>query len=123
MRTPVAGILAAGDVTAHPRFTHAGYRMGQIAAHTARSRLPWRFEPDALPWATFTEPEVGRVGLTEAQAFARWVGRARVAAFPVHLTDRARMAEVTEGLVKLAAAPHPVTRGLLGGRLVGARPG
>lgn len=120
MRTGVPGVLAAGDVTGFPRFTHAGYRMGQIAAHTALQRRPWRFNPDVLPWAVFTDPELGRVGLTEAQAYARWGERARVVVFPLAATDRARIAAVTEGFVKLIAAPHPVSRGLLGGRLVGA---
>ena len=114
------GIFAAGDVTAFPRLTHAGYRMGQIAAHTARSRRPWSFRPDALPWAVFTDPELGRVGMTEAQAHERWGDDAQVVVFPMRKTDRARMAGVTDGFVKLVAGPHPVTRGLLGGRLVGA---
>ncbi|CAN5770526.1 FAD-dependent oxidoreductase [soil metagenome] len=120
MRTPVPGILAAGDVTSFPRLTHAGYRMGQIAAHTARSRIPWRFAPDVLPWAIFTDPEVGRVGMTEAMAFERWGDDARVAMFPMRKTDRGRVAGRTDGFVKLIAAPHPVIRTLLGGRLVGA---
>jgi pyruvate/2-oxoglutarate dehydrogenase complex dihydrolipoamide dehydrogenase (E3) component len=120
MRTAVPGILAAGDVTAHPRLTHAGYRMGQIAAHTALRRSPWRFAPDALPWVVFTDPEVGRVGLTEAQAFARWGADARVVVFPLRRTDRATMSGTTTGFVKLVAAPHPVARNLFGGRLVGA---
>jgi pyruvate/2-oxoglutarate dehydrogenase complex dihydrolipoamide dehydrogenase (E3) component len=120
MRTAAPGVLAAGDVTAYPRLTHAGYRMGQIAAHTALRRSPWRFAPDALPWAVFTDPEVGRVGLTEAQAFARWGRHARVVVFPMRHTDRAKVSGESAGFVKLIAAPHPVTRGLLGGRLVGA---
>ena len=120
MRTPVPGILAIGDVTAFPRLTHAGYRMGQIASHTALHRAPWRFAPDRLPWAIFTDPEVGRVGMTESQAFEQYGERARVVVFPVRKTDRARTADTAEGIVKLIAAPHPVIRDALGGRLVGA---
>ncbi len=120
MRTSIRGILAVGDVTRYPRLTHSGYRMGQIAAHTARSRLPWRFSPGTLPWAIFTDPEVGRVGMTEATAFERWGDRARVATFPMRKTDRGRVAAATDGFVKLIAAPHPVARTLLGGRIVGA---
>lgn len=120
MRTTAEHVFAIGDVTAFPRLTHAGYRMGQIAAHTARNRVPWRFAPDALPWAVFTDPEVGRVGLSEAQAFARWGSRAQVVHFPLRKTDRARTADELSGFVKLIAAPHPVLRGAFGGRLVGA---
>lgn len=120
MRTSTPGVFAVGDVTAFPRLTHAGYRMGQIAAHNARSRLPWTFAPDALPWAVFTDPEVGRVGLTEAQAYERWGGQARVVVFPIRKTDRARTSGADTGFVKLVAAPHPVLRSALGGRLVGA---
>lgn len=120
MRTTTPGVLAAGDVTAFPRLTHAGYRMGQIAAHTALRRLPWRFADQVLPWAVFTDPEIGRVGMTEAQAFTRWGDRARVVVFPLAKTDRARMSGRTAGFVKLIAGPHPVARDRFGGRLVGA---
>jgi len=72
MATNVRGIWAVGDVTDGLQFTHAAARMGLIAAGNALSRLarvkPQRFDTGAVPWVTFTDPEVGHVGMTEAEA-------------------------------------------------------
>ena len=82
LSTTVSGIWAIGDVTARMQFTHVAGRMGWIAATNALSKLArlrdLRFDPRAVPWAIFTSPEVGRVGLTEAEAFVRHP-KARVA--------------------------------------------
>jgi pyruvate/2-oxoglutarate dehydrogenase complex dihydrolipoamide dehydrogenase (E3) component len=67
----------------------------------------------------FTTPEVGRVGLTEAQA-ARQVPGARVAHLPLSRVDRAIAAGAEDGFIRLIAAPRPGIRHLAGGRLVGA---
>ena len=71
------------------------------------------------PWVTFTDPGVGRVGLTEAEA-APQVRGARVAYLPVAEVDRAVVADRTEGFVKLVPGPRRLTRHLGGGRLLGA---
>ena len=73
-----------------------------------------------MPWVTFTDPEVGRVGLTEAQAFDRYGEAARVAFLPLAETDRGRIAGLQEGFVKLIAGPRPVLRSAAGGQLLGA---
>ncbi len=72
LRTSVAGVYAVGDLTGQLQFTHAADEMGRTAAINALRRpLRLRFRPDAVPWVTFTAPEVARVGLTEEQAAAR----------------------------------------------------
>ena len=122
MATSVPGIWAAGDVTGRLALTHAAARMAMVAAGNAtggaRTRLrPARFDAGQVPWATFTDPEVGRVGLTEAQAAGRG---AKVCELPFTELDRAVTAGRTEGFVKLVAGPRRGLGWAGGGRLLGA---
>ncbi|GAC1598292.1 MAG: FAD-dependent oxidoreductase [Acidimicrobiales bacterium] len=117
LATSAAGIWAVGDVAGKLQFTHAADEMGRIAAGNALSRRRRKFDPSAIPWVTFTTPEVARVGMTEAEAAA---SGARVAFLPMSGVDRAVVSGETAGFVKLIAAPHPLLRGLGGGRIVGA---
>jgi len=123
MATNIDGIWAVGDVTGRVQLTHAAGRMGWIAASNALSKMArihkFRFDTRAMPWATFTTPEVGRVGLSEAQA-AHQHPKARVAYLPLTHVDRAVAAGAEAGFVKLIAAPRVGTRHFGGGRLVGA---
>lgn len=118
LRTTARGIFAAGDVAQRLQFTHVAYATGRIAALNALSRVPvHRFRSAAVPWVTFTGPEVARVGLTEAEAAARG---ARVAFLPMTEVDRAIAAGRTDGFVKIIAGPRTLLRGTAGGRLLGA---
>ena len=121
--TAVDGIFAVGDVTGGLQFTHVAGRMGWVAASNALSRVArvrrFRFDPAPVPWATFTSPEVGRVGLTETEAAERHPD-ARVAHLPLTHVDRAVAVGATRGFVRLIAAPKRGVRHLGGGRLVGA---
>jgi pyruvate/2-oxoglutarate dehydrogenase complex dihydrolipoamide dehydrogenase (E3) component len=119
LRTSRRHIYAAGDVNGKLLFTHAAFEMGRRAAdHALTGR--WRHRPFRtkwVPWVTFTDPEVGRVGMTEAQA-AEHGGR--VAYLPMTEMDRAITEGRTEGFVKLIAGPRRLTRNVGGGRLLGA---
>lgn len=123
MATRVDGIWAVGDVTGGLQFTHAAGRTGWVAAANALSKVAkvraFRFDPTNVPWSTFTTPEVGRVGLTEAEAAAAHP-KARVAYLPLEHVDRAVATGAEAGFVKLIAAPKHVVGHLGGGRLVGA---
>ena len=112
LRTTSAGIFAAGDVTGGPPFTHVAGTQGRIVVANALFHARGRFDARAVPWVTFTDPEVGRVGLTEAQARVRFGDRVRVARFDYADLDRAIAAGVAYGFAKLVAGPR--------GRLVGA---
>lgn len=117
MCTSVDGVFAAGDVTGLMPFTHAADEMGRIAASNALDRRPRRrFRTDAVPLVIFTDPEVARVGVVEADA----PRGARVAELPFTEVDRAVVTGREEGFVKLVAAPRRFLRNLGGGRLVGA---
>ena len=120
LRTTAEGVFAAGDICGGPQFTHVGYAMGSLAVDNGLGRIARAFDNRVLPWATFTDPEIGRVGLTEAEAHAVHGNASRVAYLPTAETDRAKTSGDVVGFVKLIAGPHPVVRGLAGGQLIGA---
>ena len=119
LRTTAKGIFAAGDVAEPLQFTHVAYQSGRIAATNALSHVPrHRFATDNIPWVTFTDPEVARVGVVESAA-AEHGGR--VMYLPMSEVDRAVTAERTDGFVKIIVGPRPLLRNLAGGRILGKR--
>jgi pyruvate/2-oxoglutarate dehydrogenase complex dihydrolipoamide dehydrogenase (E3) component len=76
-----------------------------------------RFDASAVPWVTFTSPEVGRVGMTEAEAASHG---GRVAFLPMTEVDRAVTAGKTRGFVKLIAGPRRLAGNAGGGKILGA---
>ena len=121
MQTTAAGVYAVGDVNGRFPFTHGAHAQGLVAVADALGRRSLRrYSTRAEPFVTFTDPEIARVGLTEAEAFARWGRRARVVELPMATVDRAIAEGRTEGFVKLIAAPGRLLRHRAGGQLVGA---
>jgi pyruvate/2-oxoglutarate dehydrogenase complex dihydrolipoamide dehydrogenase (E3) component len=81
--------------------------------------LPAKVDYRALPWVTFTDPELAQAGLTEAQARERH-GEVRLARWSFHENDRAQAERATAGAVKIVAD----RRGrVLGAGIAGARAG
>ena len=118
LATTASGIWAAGDVTGLLQFTHAADEMGRVAVGNALSRRGRRrFDSSAIPWVTFTSPEVGRVGMTEAEAAGHG---GRVAFLPMTEVDRAVTAGRTRGFVKLIAGPRRLLGNAGGGKILGA---
>ncbi|MDH5574615.1 MAG: dihydrolipoyl dehydrogenase, partial [Nitrospirota bacterium] len=82
METNVPGIFAIGDVTGKSMLAHVASAQGKVAASNAMGQ-PQSINYDVIPAGIFTLPEIGRVGLTEAQARERGltvaVGRFRYA--------------------------------------------
>lgn len=115
LRTTADDVYAAGDVTNRLPFTHAADAMGRLTARNALGRVPRVFDSRAVPWVTFTAPEVAQVGLTEAEAVRARPG-AKVASYPMRELDRAILAGAEDGFVKLVCAPR-------GGRFVPGRVG
>jgi pyruvate/2-oxoglutarate dehydrogenase complex dihydrolipoamide dehydrogenase (E3) component len=118
LRTTAEHVFAAGDCTSPLQFTHVGDEHGRLAAGNAfaSTRLPGfaggpaAFDDRVVPWVTFTDPEVGRVGMTEQQAFDTYGDRARVAVVTLGEMDRPRTAAHTDGYIKLIAGPRQVAR-------------
>jgi len=125
LRSSNKRIFAIGDVALVAglggyQFTHvAGYHAG-IVIRNALFRLPAKVSYDALPWVTFTDPEIAHVGLTEAAARAKHGDKVRVLRWSFAENDRAQAERATEGLVKVVVG----ARGkILGASIVGLHAG
>jgi pyruvate/2-oxoglutarate dehydrogenase complex dihydrolipoamide dehydrogenase (E3) component len=119
LRTTARGIYAVGDVAGKLQLTHAADHMARIAVGNAFSRGRRRtFRPELVPWVTFTDPEVARVGWSEAEAAGR--KGSRVGWVPMAEVDRAIAEGDTRGFVKMVFGPRRLTRNLAGGRVAGA---
>lgn len=109
-RTTNKRIFAIGDCREGPQFTHAaGYEAG-IVIQNICFRLPAKANFAALPWVTFTDPELAQVGLTEAAA-RKAGGDVRVLHWSFAENDRAQAERRTEGQLKVV---------LVGGKVAGA---
>ena len=119
LRTGNKRVFAIGDVAGDYQFTHmAGYHAG-IVLRNALFRLPAKVDTRAVPWVTYTAPELAQVGLTEDRA-RKQAGDIRVLRWPFAENDRARAERETDGLVKVITTP----RGrILGAGIVGAHAG
>jgi pyruvate/2-oxoglutarate dehydrogenase complex dihydrolipoamide dehydrogenase (E3) component len=100
LRSSNKKIFAAGDVSGGYQFTHmAGYHAG-IVIRNALFRLPAKVNDQAVPWVTFTAPELAHAGLGEAEAKERY-GEIRVLRWPFAENDRAQTERETDGLIKV----------------------
>jgi len=100
LRTSNPKVFAIGDVAGGPQFTHiAGYHAG-IVIRNALFGLPAKVDYAALPWVTYTSPELAHVGLTEAEARKTSSG-IKTVNWPFALNDRAQAEQATEGLIKV----------------------
>ncbi len=111
LQTTERGIWAAGDVTGGLQFTHVADYMARIVVQNALTPLKTRASYRHVPWVTYTDPEVARVGLTEAQAEAQGE-RPQVFRRDFADLDRAIVDGATAGFAKI------VTR--RDGRILGA---
>jgi dihydrolipoamide dehydrogenase len=105
-RTSVPGISAIGDVITmggpHYQLAHVSSMEGIVLAERIAGHAVQPINYDHVPRCTYTEPEIGSVGLTEAQAKAAG-HEVRVGTFPFRALARARMAGETDGFVKIVA--------------------
>ena len=109
-RSSIDSIYAAGDVAGRFLFTHsAGYE----AVRAVRDAFfPGKGKVDSvIPWCTFTDPELAHVGLTTAEAKARYGARVDVTRLDLTHSDRARTDSATDGAIVIVTAK---------GRVVGA---
>ena len=101
LKTTNSKVYAIGDVAGGLQFTHvAGYHAG-IVIRSALFGLPAKQRTDHIPWATYTDPELAQVGLTEAQAREEHGDRLEVVRFHYEHNDRAIAERKTDGLIKL----------------------
>jgi pyruvate/2-oxoglutarate dehydrogenase complex dihydrolipoamide dehydrogenase (E3) component len=112
LRTSASNVWAAGDVAGPYRFTHVADYQARIAAPNALFPLRRKVDYRVVPWCTYTEPEVARVGLTEAEARETWGDAAGVFRYAHDSLDRALCDGEPDGLTKVVLDPK--------GRIVGA---
>jgi len=112
LRTTNPRIYAGGDVTMLLPFTHTAAAHGATVVQNAVFGLRRRVDHERIPWVTFTDPEVARVGLSIAEARERFGDKARARTSHHADLDRAVVAGDTAGFATLVGDPR--------GRIVGA---
>ena len=106
-RTSVPGVSAVGDVItlgqpAHPQLAHLSSAEGIAVAERIAGQEFRPINYDQVPAGTYCDPEIGSVGLTETEAKARGFD-VRIGTFKFSALGRARIANETEGFVKIVA--------------------
>jgi pyruvate/2-oxoglutarate dehydrogenase complex dihydrolipoamide dehydrogenase (E3) component/uncharacterized membrane protein YdjX (TVP38/TMEM64 family) len=106
LQTLYPNIYAVGDVAGPYQLTHVAAHQAWTAAVNALFGRFRRFRVDysVIPWATFTDPEVARVGLSETEARARGIA-VEVTTYRLDDLDRAIADGTTEGFVKVLTPP------------------
>ncbi len=100
LETTANGVWALGDVTGGPAFTHISYNDYQIVYGNLHEGKDLRTSSRLVPYAVYTDPTLGRVGLTEKAARAQ--GRKlKIGKVPMSRVARARERAETRGLMKL----------------------
>ncbi len=122
LQTNYPNIYAAGDVAGPYQFTHTASHMAWYAAVNSLFGRFKSFNVDytVVPWATFTEPEVARVGLNEQEAREKGIA-CEVVTYDLGELDRAIADEDAHGLVKVLTAPG--SDRILGATIVGEHAG
>jgi pyruvate/2-oxoglutarate dehydrogenase complex dihydrolipoamide dehydrogenase (E3) component len=118
LETLYPNIYACGDVAGPFQFTHTAAHQAYYATVNALFGQFKRFKADysVIPWATFTDPEVARVGLSEAEAKEKGIA-VEVTQYGIDDLDRAIADENAHGFVKVLTPPGKDT--ILGVTIVG----
>ena len=118
-RTSVKSIYAIGDCRDGPRLTHvSGYEGSNVALEIVTG-LPTKVDYKALPWVTFTEPEVAQIGLTEREARTQHGDKVTVVRQEFSENERATAEGSTTGHMKMVLRGKKV----LGVSIVGRHAG
>jgi pyruvate/2-oxoglutarate dehydrogenase complex dihydrolipoamide dehydrogenase (E3) component/uncharacterized membrane protein YdjX (TVP38/TMEM64 family) len=107
LQTSYPNIYACGDIAGPYQFTHMASFQAWFASLNALIGGIWRSKVNynIVPWATFTDPEVARVGLSEQEAIAGKVPY-EVTRFELDDLDRAIADEEAHGFIKVLTAPR-----------------
>lgn len=102
MKTNLPNVYAVGDVTGAPLLAHTAFAQGHIAVETIAGLPTTRIVPENIPRATYCQPQVASVGLTEAQARERGM-EVKVGKFPFMASGKALGHGDREGFIKVVA--------------------
>jgi pyruvate/2-oxoglutarate dehydrogenase complex dihydrolipoamide dehydrogenase (E3) component len=118
LKTTNRRVYAIGDcVAGHSPLANAAEYQAGLVIRNALFRMPVRGDNVALPWATYTEPELAQAGLTEAQAQARGM-KIHIARWPYNDNDRAQTERETRGHIKIITTAKGK---IVGATIVGAQ--
>ncbi|HEX9182454.1 MAG TPA: FAD-dependent oxidoreductase [Burkholderiales bacterium] len=122
LQTLYPNIYACGDVAGPFQFTHTASHQAWYASVNALFGGLKKFRADysVIPWATFTDPEVARVGLNETEAREKGIA-CEVTTYGIDDLDRAIADEEAHGLVKVLTEPGRDR--ILGATIAGAHAG
>ncbi len=122
LRTSLPSVYACGDAAGPYQFTHMASHQAWYAAVNGLIGRFRKFKVNyaVVPWATYTDPEVARVGLSEAEAEAQNIP-VEVVRYGLDDLDRALAEGETDGWVKVLVKPG--TDRILGAQIVGAEAG
>jgi pyruvate/2-oxoglutarate dehydrogenase complex dihydrolipoamide dehydrogenase (E3) component len=122
LQTIYPNIYACGDVAGPYQFTHTASHQAWYASVNALFGALKKFRADysVIPWATFTDPEVARVGLSETEAKERNIPY-EVSVYGIDELDRAIADSTAHGMVKVLTAPGKDR--ILGATIVGEHAG
>ena len=119
LQTSNKKVYAIGDCTGGYQFTHvAGYHAG-LAIRNTIFGLKTKVETKAIPWVTYTDPELAHVGFMEAQLKEKNIPY-KVLNMNFNENDRAQAERRTEGMIKILASPKGH---VLGATILGAHAG
>jgi len=120
LRTTNPRVYAGGDATMLLPFTHTASAHGATVVQNALFGLRRRVDHERIPWVTFTDPEVARVGLSVAEARERYGDGVKVRTASHSDLDRAVAGGQTGGFATLVGDPKG---GIVGATVVGPRAG
>jgi pyruvate/2-oxoglutarate dehydrogenase complex dihydrolipoamide dehydrogenase (E3) component len=120
LETNVPGVWALGDVKGGPAFTHISYNDYQIVYANLIEGKALTTDNRPVPYAVFTDPQIGRVGMTEREARATG-RRLKIGKIPMSWVARAIERDETAGVMKLVVDAE--TDRILGAAIVGSEGG
>ncbi len=121
LKTSNRKIFAIGDVSGGPQFTHvAGYHAGVIIRQICFKMFWAKVDYTALPWVTYTDPELAQVGLTEEMARKEHGENIKIAEWHFDENDRAIAERATKGQIRVVTNKKGL---VLGASIVGPQAG
>ena len=119
LQTSNAKVYAIGDCTGGYQFTHvAGYHAGIAIRHSIFG-LKTKVETRAIPWVTYTDPELAHVGFMESQLKEKQIPH-KVIQMSFDENDRAKAENRTDGMIKILVSPRGY---ILGATILGVHAG
>ncbi|MGI9461580.1 MAG: dihydrolipoyl dehydrogenase family protein [Alphaproteobacteria bacterium] len=120
LRTNHKHIFAIGDCNGGPQFTHAaGYQAGLVIRQVC-FKMPAKVDYTALPWVTYTDPELAQVGMNELMAQQKYGKKYKTTIWHFDDNDRAVAEKETSGFIKILTDK---TGRIIGGTMVGCHAG